>query len=550
MSAERILVVDDEENIVQLCMHILEEQGYQVEGTTSGMEALVLLETRPYDLLVVDVRMPSIDGLTVLRHGKQIHPDLTAVIITGYASLDKAIEALRAGARGFVLKPFDFDQFISAIEDALLQRQREQEHVLLRSQLPVLEVAQAMVAGGDVGSLAHHLLQVVVQQIGVQKGVLLLLGAEEAVLEVAAAVGLPDVRAGERLPLDRDGIAAQTIRGDEIVTLDEQSLPDQGELGKLLLGDAQMAACALVPLHTQGQDVGLLVLCRSGRMRSKTAFSNTELQLLSVIGGQIALALENARLYALEQERSEALAVALRQQQELTRLKSEFIQNVSHELRTPLALIHGYADVLASGEVGAMTAEQQDIVQIIVRQTNNLRALVDDIVTMLTNENLEPQHKPVDLESVVRGCVDSFQIVAARKGVTLQGEFQRVPPVLGDEHHLQVVVDHLIDNAIKFTPRGGHVTARLKSNGDYVEVQVADTGIGIAAEYQERIFDRFYQVDGSVRREYGGCGLGLALVREIVEKHGGTVGVESRIGEGSTFTIKLPVGQEEHHTAD
>ncbi|HFD38980.1 MAG TPA: response regulator [Anaerolineae bacterium] len=540
MSVERILVVDDEAYIVQLCTHILEEQGYRVEGTTSGMEALVMLETQAYDLLVVDVRMPNIDGLTILRHGKQLYPDLTAVVITGYASLDKAIEALQAGARGFVLKPFDFEQFLSAIEQALAQRRREQEYVLLQAQLPVLEISQTMMSGGDVGSLARQLLQVVAQRIETQRSALLLLAAEQDRLEVVATRGLAgETEALSVLPLE--GLAAQVLDDGQAVVLDERDEAAQEALARFLIGDLEIAACALIPLHTQGQKVGLLALCRSGRMRAKITFSPAELRLLSVIGGQIALALENVRLYALEQERAEALAAALQQQRELTRLKNEFIQNVSHELRTPLALIHGYADLLASGEMGELQMEQQGAVEIIVHQTDNLRALVDDMITMLTNENVEPKRLPVHLDAVVEACLASFQVLADRKRVALQSELDApLPPVLGDEHHLRVVVDHLVDNAIKFTPAGGQVLTRLGRDDGQVVLRVADTGIGIPVEHQEHIFDRFYQVDGSVRREYGGCGLGLALVKEIVEKHGGTVQVESQPGQGTTFTIRLP----------
>ncbi len=546
---ERILVVDDEEHIVQLCMRFLEGQGYRVEGTTSGIEALVLLETYSFDLLVVDIRMPQVDGLTVLRHGKQLQPDLTAIVITGYASLDKAIEALQAGARGFVLKPFDFDQFTTAIEDALERRRREQEHVLLKAQLPVLEISQAMMVGGDVNSLAQRLLEVVVQQIGVQCGALLLLAPGHDRLRVTATVGFSEGWMERSLPLIPGGEVDQVLRGGEVVTLDRQRLVALKELKPRSLDPTVMVSCALVPLSTQEQDVGLLALCRTGRARSKVAFSQMELRLLSVIGGPIALALENVRLYALEQERAEALATALQQQRELTRLKSEFIQNVSHELRTPLALIHGYTDLLTSGELGQMDAEQQAALQVVAYQVDNLRALVDDMITMLTNENLEPKRLPVQMYTVVDACLASFQVFASRKQITLRGDLDAsTPPVWGDEHHLRVVVDHLVDNAIKFTPPGGQVIARLTYDDEQVVLQVTDTGIGIPDEYQERIFDRFYQVDGSVRREYGGCGLGLALVKEIVEKHSGTVDVESEPGRGTTFTIRLPAGQIEAGT--
>ena len=131
MAHERILVVDDEPQIVRLCVEMLTPLGFDVHGLTSSPEALTYLERETFDLLILDVKMPHVDGLTLLRRARELDPNLTAVIITGYATLDKAIQALSAGARGFILKPFGFDELTQAVEDALAQRQREQELSLI-----------------------------------------------------------------------------------------------------------------------------------------------------------------------------------------------------------------------------------------------------------------------------------------------------------------------------------------------------------------------------------------------------------------------------------
>lgn len=134
-------------------------------------------------------------------------------------------------------------------------------------------------------------------------------------------------------------------------------------------------------------------------------------------------------------------------------------------------------------------------------------------------------------------------MLADQAGLTLDGDLSAsVPPILGDAEHLRRVVDNLIGNALKFTPAGGRIAVSLQSANGEVMLQVIDTGIGVEAEHQERIFERFYQADGTTRRTHGGCGLGLALVKEIVERHGGRVSVESQAGQGSTFTILLPAG--------
>jgi signal transduction histidine kinase len=256
------------------------------------------------------------------------------------------------------------------------------------------------------------------------------------------------------------------------------------------------------------------------------------------------------RKWAEEEIRRQAeeLATALAQLQELDRLKSEFMQNVSHELRTPLALIWGYAELLTDGTLGELDPEQRGPIESITWHTRRLIDLVEDIVLILAKETRVPDQEPVALERLVRAAVRDFQLIAEQAQLALRAEIvPDLPPVHGTPAYLRRVLDNLINNAIKFTPAGGSVTVRLwqqedthQSSADIV-LQVADSGIGIAADQQAHIFDRFYQIDGSARRKYGGVGLGLALVKEIVEAHNGQVVVDSKEGKGSTFTITLPI---------
>jgi signal transduction histidine kinase len=188
-----------------------------------------------------------------------------------------------------------------------------------------------------------------------------------------------------------------------------------------------------------------------------------------------------------------------------------------------------------------LTAEQRGPIESIVRQSQMLTALVQDITLILATEAQTLRREPVSMDELVRAMVVDFRLPAERAGLTLQLEIgPDIPPVSGAPIYLRRVVDNLLDNAIKFTLAGGTVTVRLQCPGDQVTLQVADTGIGIPLEEQKHIFERFYQVDGTARRRHGGAGLGLALVKEIVDAYGGAVDVESRLGEGSTFTIMLP----------
>lgn len=553
MANERILVADDEPRIVEVCVQMLSELGYQVRGVNSGQEAIASLEAEPFDLLVVDIRMPDVDGLMVLRRALEVDPNITTVFITGYATMGRVIEALNSGARGLLLKPFGIDQLHESIEAALAQRQKEQEWLRLRAQLPIFLISQTLMTEGDVDELSRRLLEVVARQIGADRATLMLLDEAAGELYVAATMGLPEESLRGMRVAATDGLTKRALHAQEVLVSESPSWDDLELPLRALVAGAEVETLLLVPLCTGKKEVGVLSLSHARRGGRAVALTPSDLTLLSIMGRQSAIALENARMYAVEQQRTAELARALEQQQELDRLKSQFIQNVSHELRTPLAMILGYGELLATGQLGEVKAEQQGPLDILVQRAHVLRDLIENITAILENEMREPSRNAVGLAELVGEALTDFQVLADQAGLQLHGDLaESVPTVLGDAEHLRRVVDNLIGNALKFTPRGGRVAVSLRSTDGQVMLEVADTGIGIDPEHRERIFERFYQVDGTTRRTHGGCGLGLALVKEIVERHGGRVRVESQLGQGSTFTVSLPasspaeVGGEAH----
>jgi signal transduction histidine kinase len=546
MANERILVADDEPRIVEVCVQMLSELGYQVKGVHSGQEAIASLEAEPFDLLVVDIRMPDVDGLMVLRRALEVDPNITTVFITGYATMGRVIEALNSGARGLLLKPFGIDQLHGSIEAALAQRQKEQEWLRLRAQLPIFLISQTLMTEGDVDELSRRLLEVVARQIGADRATLMLLDEAAGELYVAATMGLPEESLRGMRVAATEGLMERDLHAQDVLVWDsrgrrESAWDDLEQPLRALVAGAEVETLLLVPLCTGKKEVGVLSLSHARRSGRAVALTPSDLTLLSIMGRQSAIALENARMYAVEQQRTAELARALEQQQELDRLKSQFIQNVSHELRTPLAMILGYGELLATGQLGEVKAEQQGPLDIVVQRAHVLRDLIENITAILENEMREPSRNAVGLAELVGEALTDFQVLADQAGLQLSGDLaESVPTVLGDAEHLRRVVDNLIGNALKFTPAGGTVAVSLRGTNGQVMLEVADTGIGIDPEHRERIFERFYQVDGTTRRTHGGCGLGLALVKEIVERHGGRVGVESQLGQGSTFTVSLP----------
>jgi PAS domain S-box-containing protein len=289
---EKILVVDDEPSVVQLCLRVLTQRGYDARGLTSGRETIAFLESEPVDLLVVDIKMPDVDGLAVLRHARELYPDLAAVIITGFATLSSAVEALHAGAHRFVLKPFGVEEFAQAVQETLEQWHRDQERRRLRAQLPILEIAQALLSEGDVALLARQILEPVARELAVEQAALLVLDPETDTLSVVGSAGSPTPLVGERVPVS--SVFIEQLRQSAAPIVIEPRDWMQQFLPALAASDLGMVVC--VPLRTVRRFVGALCLGRRGPAAS---FMPGELSLLAIIGGQIASVLENAHLYAV-----------------------------------------------------------------------------------------------------------------------------------------------------------------------------------------------------------------------------------------------------------
>jgi signal transduction histidine kinase len=303
----------------------------------------------------------------------------------------------------------------------------------------------------------------------------------------------------------------------------------------IILSDMRAELC--VPLKIGECIIGVI----NAESKRENAFTPNDERLLLTFANQLTTAIEKVRLFAQVQDRATELAMALEHLQELDHLKNVFIQNTSHELRTPLAIIRGYVDLLNTGDLGALSPPQKESLNIVSRRSAMLSTMVEDLTAILETEAQRLQRDPIDLVPLVKTVAEDFRIVMAKVQIALNTEINAdTAPILGDSLKLRRVLDNLVGNALKFTEAGGRIAVRLWDDENSVFVEVADTGIGIPADKLAHIFERFYQIDGSLKRRYGGTGLGLALVKEIIEAHAGHVDVQSTLGQGSAFRITLP----------
>jgi len=256
----------------------------------------------------------------------------------------------------------------------------------------------------------------------------------------------------------------------------------------------------------------------------------------------------------VENEREQLLVreqLARTQAETANRMKDEFLATVSHELRTPLNAIIGWSHLLSSGRIDGPTAARA--IETIERNARAQAQLIEDIldVSRVISGKLGLKLGNVDLASVINAAIDSVQLAADSKdihfAITLDPSVRRI---VGDAGRLQQVVWNLLSNAIKFTPQGGLIEVHLDHADSQIQISVSDNGPGISAEFLPYIFERFRQADGSSTRRYGGLGLGLAIVRHLIELHGGTVQAESTLGKGTTFTLRLPAGKSEERTQE
>jgi signal transduction histidine kinase len=293
-----------------------------------------------------------------------------------------------------------------------------------------------------------------------------------------------------------------------------------------------LRALLAVPLIAEDQLVGALIVMRK---RSGT-FASEEVALLQTFATQSALAIQNARLFREIADKSRQLEVA-------SQHKSEFLANMSHELRTPLNAIIGFSEVLTDRMFGELNEKQEEYLKDIYASGTHLLSLINDILDLSKIEagRMELELTEFDLPTALDNALMLVRERAQRRSLTLHKDVDaEIGQVRADERKIRQVVLNLLSNAIKFTPEGGRIEVAAVPKDGLVEVSVSDTGVGIAREDQEKVFEEFRQV-GTADKKAEGTGLGLTLCRKFIELHGGRIWVKSQLGGGSTFTFTIPV---------
>jgi signal transduction histidine kinase len=422
------------------------------------------------------------------------------------------------------------DQAVIAVENTRLFQELQARVEELRA---LGEVSQAVSSSLDLGRVLDAVAGHAVQLSGADAGGIFEIDPDRQTFAPVTAHGLSDefVEALRTTRLDlRGGTIGQAAEAGRPVQIPDVEAATHYPLRALLLQEGFRAVLAL-PMGDAHVTRGMVLM-----RRTPGAFDDRVEGLLMAIANQSKIAIDNARLFLEIEQKGRELEVA-------NRHKSEFLANMSHELRTPLNAVIGFSEVLLERMFGELNDKQADYLQDILSSGRHLLSLINDILDLAKVEagRMDLELAPFDLPAALENTLTLVRERATRQAirVTLAVD-EGVGEIVGDERKVKQIVLNLLSNAVKFTSEGGQVSVRAAMADGAVEISVSDTGIGIAPEDQETIFEEFRQVGRDALRKHEGTGLGLTLTRRFVELHGGRIRVESELGKGSTFTFTLP----------
>lgn len=429
---------------------------------------------------------------------------------------------------------------VIVVTDLSEQKAREAAMERRNRQLAAINHAGRVMASSlDLDSIPSTILEECVQLLGARGGSILLVDEDTGELVFRATVGPESEKLlGMRVPVG-EGVVGWIAKHAQ-----PARVPDVRKDPRFFRGADQTTGLVTtsvmgVPLAIKRHVIGVLEVVN----KQVGQFDADDLAVMETLAQSAAVAIENARLYRDLRLHAVELEQAYAELKAADRLKDELVQNVSHELRTPLTFILGYVELLLGDELGPLTREQRQGLDIVRRKGQNLTKIVNDIVTLQRTDVTTLQKRPVRIGELVQAAIRATSLAANQAGLQIETEIPpSLPSIPADEERISQVLDNLLGNSLKFSPDGGRITVRVKDAGPMLRVEVQDTGVGIPADKLGKVFERFYQVDGSSTRRFGGVGLGLAICREIVEAHGGEIWVESdgQVGHGSLFIFTLP----------
>jgi PAS domain S-box-containing protein len=487
----KVLVVDDEKGIRTGVQRLLETEGYEVDIAENGTEGIKLGTTKDYDLAVIDLKMPDVEGIEVLKNIKQKFPNTVCFIATAYASYDTAIEATKLGAQSYIPKPFTPEELISELKNGYQKRQLllEEEKWKREREERLLEVA-----------FEKTRLNTIINSI--TDGVLVVNKEGLAVLFNPAVFRF--------LELDE-------VKVEEYIL--DKLRPEFLELiNKFLLSDSKEKRSYTIQLEL-----------KPNREFFIEATASPVFHPGDNLAGVVFVFKDITELKRIEL------------------IKSQFVSMVSHELKAPIAAVYGFLKLISDENIKLKEEQKKDYINRSMIRLDGLLKMVNDLldISRMEMKTVKREIKKVSIGEIILSIIELFQIDIQRKSIKVEFDYKSNGFYINaDVDEISRLFTNLIINAIKYNRPQGSIIIKIYKSGNFVVTEIKDSGIGMKEEEKKKLFSEFFRAKNEFTKNISGTGLGLSIVKRIVDSYSGKIEVESEYEVGTTFRIYLPISLE------
>lgn len=483
-----ILIVDDEKGLREGTKRLLELEDYNVETAENGTKGIKLGTEEDFDIAIIDLKMPDVDGIEVLSAVKKTRPNTVCFIATAFASYDTAIESTRIGAYGYIPKPFSPEELLSQVEKGITQR-----NLLLESEKLKKEREEKLL------ELAHEKSRLGTIINSINNGVLVVNKEGNVVYynnSTLRYLELSDVRIGDKIldkiPKKISELVKEILSSDEqkVLSTEVEILPNN----TLVIE----AFCSRVK-HPDGSLAGVVIATRN-----ITGFKQVEA------------------------------------------VKNQFVSMVAHELKTPVSAVIGFLKIILDESLNVTEEQRTDFLGRSVGRLTGLLELVNDLLDISRMEMGTKQRNivEVNIPEVLKSNIEFLEMELNKKRIKVNLNFtDNLAAVMADNDEINRLFTNILSNAIKYNKDQGSISINVNQSRHYIVTKISDTGIGLKPEEKEKLFQQFFRAKNKLTRGISGTGLGLSIVKQIVETYAGRLEVESEYEKGTTFIIELPINK-------
>jgi two-component system, NtrC family, sensor kinase len=526
-SLHHILIVDDEPGVSHLCQRLLDRAGFRAKTVSCPQRALELLDMQNFGLLLVDIRLPGINGWQLMEQAREIQPDLSIVVMSDYGTIETAISALRRGADGLVLKPFaDGEELVKTVRKVLRENARKRDLLMMQALRPLFQLSERLFSENDPGRLRSLILDVVCDHFICEHAALYQQSSHADRMERTGWRGDPPhcEAITQLLGLELNGIGTDPIH---------LNCTRQGDR----ISDEILAAHGLESL------ICIPVILEKGRYYFVAArdagnppFLKNDREFFMILARQAGIALENARLYSELRKYTRQIEEAQHSMIKAEKMATagRLTASIAHEINNPLQAVQNCLHLAKRQELSS--EQRQDYLEIAQYEMNRLMSTVERMLQLYRQGT--PDRRPADLNALIRRV-----ILLMNKHIETQQIHVRtclapdLPPINVVNDQIQQVLLNLILNALQAMPEGGELLLESRAHGREVHLTIADTGPGVPEHHREWIFEPFT----STKDE--GTGLGLPVSYGIITAHGGQLELAPDVQRGACFRIMLPIGE-------